>query len=428
MLIHMQRLRQKAFETLRKSERFFRTDMVYVARGGFWLGFGQVAAALISFGSSLVFANYISKDLYGNYRFILTAAGILAAFSLTGMGSVITQGVAKDAEGILKDAVKVTLRWGTIIALASIFISAYYFAHGNITLGIAALIIGVNLPISNAFTLYGNYLSGKKDFKRIALYSVISQALVTATMLITAITTRNVLLMVAVYFFTNTLVTYFSYKHIMSIFHLNNIKDHTLIPYSKHLSAMNLFGTIANQLDKVLIFHYLGAVNLAIYSFSQAIPDQIKGSFKNLFGIALPKYASLSETDMRESIKKKFVQLTLITIALITAYILSAPYIFEYLFPKYIEAVSYSQIYILGLLTIPGISLCAIYFQLKKATRTMYKLNIIGNVSTLLITIPLIYKYGLLGAVIANGLSWTIMLTANFYYFVRDRKKREIEI
>ena len=422
----MNPLRNHIYQLLRRSEGFFKTDMIYLAKGGFWLNFGQIMSAIIAFISSLFFANLISKDIYGNYKFIIAATSILGAFSLTGMSSAVTQGVAKGFEGILKSAVRSTLRFGSIIVFVAIGISTYYFINGNSVLGFAMLIAGASLPITQALTLYGNYLMGKKDFKRVTLYGVGAQFINTTGLITVAVATQNIVLMVLVYFALNTLTTIWAYRHTIKIFRINDTHDNTLIPYGKHLSVMGLFGTIANQIDKILVFHYLGALQLAVYAFAQAIPDQFKGVLKNIFGIALPKYAELSDENLRKSIIKKFVQLTTLTALAILAYIFTAQYIFTLLFPKYLEAVFYSEIYMLGMITIPGISLFAIYFQLKKATRKMYELNLIGNISTLIITFILIYKFGLEGAVIANGLSWLVMLVAHWTYFIKDKNQKPI--
>ena len=81
------------------------------------------------------------------------------------------------------------------------------------------------------------------------------------------------------------------------------------------------------------------------------------------------------------------------------------------------EAVIYSQIYILGLIAIPGISLFSTYFQIKKATKTMYKITTLSNITTILLTVVLVYNFGLKGAVIENGISWALMLGINYYFF-----------
>ena len=424
----MKEFREKAYLLLRKSEAFFKTDMVYLARGGSWLGIGQVASAGIAFISSLFFANIVSKDLYGSYKFIIASTSILATFSLSGMGSVVTQGVARGFEGILDKAVRTTLRFGTIIFISALGLSIYYFLNKNYVLGFSMLIAGISLPFNQAYSLAGSYLLGKKEFKKVTVTNTASQFLTTTAVIISAITTKNLLITVATYFVFNTLTTIWVYIYTKRKFNINDTQDHTLIPYGKHLSLMSTFGTIANQFDKLLVFHYLGAIQLAIYAFSQALPDQIRAVYKNIFTIAIPKYALYSQAEMRVSMMRKFKQLSLLTIGIILLYIVCAPFIFTHFFPKYMDSLFYSQIYILGLITIPGIGLFANYFQLKKATRIQYKLNIIGNTSTLIITFFLIYTYGLLGAVMANGLSWLVMLLTHWYYFINDKEVSEINL
>lgn len=414
--------RNWAYNLLRRSESLFKTDMVYVAKGGFWLGFGQVIGALTAFASSIFFANLVSKEIYGNYKFVIATVSIISALSLTGMGTVIVQAVARGAEGVFKDAVRTTLRWGIIMLTASVAAFVYYFVNDNQTLAFSMLIGGFAMLLINSYSLYGNYLVGKKNFKANTLYNVANQIVTTAAVIIVAVATKQVLPIVATYFISNTIFTLIFYKVTLSKHHINDVRDTSMMSYSKHISLMNLFGAVASQADRILLFHYLGAAQLAIFAFAQAIPEQFRGVFKNLFGLATPKYAGLTKDEMRHSIQKKIFQLTSIAALIAIVYIIAAPYIFGLLFPKYIEAVIYSQVYVLGLLTIPGLSLFAIYFQLTKATRTMYKLNIFSNSSTLLVTFGLIYFYGLMGAVIANGLSWLVMLLSHWYYFALERK------
>ncbi|MBX4195344.1 oligosaccharide flippase family protein [Candidatus Parcubacteria bacterium] len=413
--------RNWAYNLLRKSERLFKTDMIYVARSGFWLTLGQVVSVGLAFISSLFFANVVPKEVYGNYKFIIATTSILGALSLTGMGTVVVQAVARGAEGVFGDAVRTTLKWGVIMLGAAILSGGYYFAHDNSTLGFSFLIAGASMLLINSYSLYGNYLVGKKNFKDGTVYNTISQIVITTSVILMAVLTKNILAIVSAYFIMGAATTIFFYRRAVSKNHLNSVRDDSLIAYSKHISVMNFFGTFANQLDKVLIFHYLGAANLAIYVFAQAIPDQFKGAFKNLFGIAFPKYATIPESDLRSSIIKKVLQLTAISVILALIYIFSAPFIFNLLFPKYIDAIFFSQIYILGLITIPGITLFGIYFQVKKDVLMMYRLTAISHISTIIVTVFFVYKYGLLGAVIANGLSWLIMLLAYGYYFLEDK-------
>ena len=419
----MEKLRNTGIQGLKKLGGYLETDMIYVAKSGFWLTLGQIFSSILALLLSIFFANYVSKDIYGEYKFVLSVTSILGAISLTGMGTVVIQEIAKGKEGVLKSAVETSLRWGIFTFIFGLLASLYYFINGNNLLGISMLVAGISMPLINSFGLYGGYFSGKRNFRMSTVYWLISQLIIDVGLVVVSIFSNSSLYLISIYFLLGVITSIWSYFHILTKYKLNQENDSSMIGYGKHISLMNFFGTLSNQLDKILVFHYLGAIDLAIYSFSQAIPEQIKGSYKNLFAIALPKYAVLPDKDLRKSIIKKTGQLTIISTLIVILYIIISPFIFKLLFPKYIESVIYSQIYILGLIAIPGISLFGIYFQIKKATKTMYKLSITSNFVTMVLTFVLIYNFGLKGAVIENGLSWLIMLLINYYFFATHKEE-----
>ena len=419
----MEPVKHKARRALRWSEKYFKTDMVYVAKSGFWMTFGQVSAVGLVFVTAIVFANFLPKEVYGKYKFILSAVAILGGLSLTGLGSVVIQAVAQGKEGVLKDAIRTSVRWGIMPFSVALVLAGYYFFSGNNELGFAMIIGGICTPIVNAYGLYGGLFSGRKDFFRSTMYATVSQTINTVLLLIVSVFVYNALALVAVTFITSVLVTIGLYNHAMNRHKPNGVHDPSMIEYGKHISYMNFLGVVANQLDKVLVFHWLGAVELAVYSFAIAIPEQVIGSFKNLFGIALPKMSVLHPDQLRASVIDKFLRLTLITAGITALYYVAAPYIYLILFPKYLESVWYSQVYMLGLVTIPGISLFSTYFQVRRETAILYKLSVAGNVVTIIYSAFLIYSFGLAGAVIENGASWLTMLLINGYYFAKDGRK-----
>ena len=58
-------LKQTIFRMLRWSERFTKTDMVYLAKGSFWMMAKQVGVSIISFGLAIAFANLLPQETYG---------------------------------------------------------------------------------------------------------------------------------------------------------------------------------------------------------------------------------------------------------------------------------------------------------------------------------------------------------------------------
>jgi O-antigen/teichoic acid export membrane protein len=117
------------------------------------------------------------------------------------------------------------------------------------------------------------------------------------------------------------------------------------ISYGKHLSLMGVIGLVAGQIDKILIFHFLGAAELAIYSIAIAPPEQIKALLKNIKNLALPKFSEKSISEIKKTIYQKMAKLFLILIFIVGIYWFIAPYIFKMFFPQYLESLFYSQIF-----------------------------------------------------------------------------------
>src|ERR1041384_6093938 len=113
----MENWRVKATETLHKSENLLQTDITYLLKGGFWLSASQVIATLSGFLMSIAFANLISKEAFGIYKYALSVAGIIGALSLTGMGTAVTRSVAKGFES-LRQGFRTNLKWSLGITVA----------------------------------------------------------------------------------------------------------------------------------------------------------------------------------------------------------------------------------------------------------------------------------------------------------------------
>ncbi len=417
-------MKDSIYKVLRFSEKYLKTDMVYLAKGSFWLSIGQIVSVFSSLLLSLVLARALPQEVYGNYKFILSVAGIIGGLSLSGLGSSLTQAVAKGSYGTIFLAVKNQLIWGSIISIVSLGTGLYYFLNDNNLFAISFIIVSVTLPITNAVSMYGAFLSGKKDFKRGTIFWLVTQIVNVATVCIVAIFNPNIILLILGYFSSTLILNAIFYFYTIRVYKPSiDTADNSMIKYGHHLSVMGFIGTFANQVDKILLFHYIGSAPLAVYSFANALPEQVRSFFKNIFNIGLPKFAELNEKDLRYSITDKVTRLTFLSVLIVIAYYFLSPEIYALLFPKYIESIFYSRIYMLGLITFPGIYLLSLYFQIIKDTKTLYILNITGNIATIIFGMILIPKFGVLGAVIENGVSWLFMFILNLSFFIYRGKK-----
>ena len=112
---------------LRRSERVTGTDNVYVAKQGFWATFPFIVSTILSGGLVIAFANLLPKEIYGTYRYILSAGGIISFLTLSGMNTALTQAIAQGANGLLAWSIRVQLRFNSLYALACLIGAIYYW-------------------------------------------------------------------------------------------------------------------------------------------------------------------------------------------------------------------------------------------------------------------------------------------------------------
>ncbi len=394
-------MKNKVHSLLRWSEKYTKTDMVYLASNGFWLTLGQIVASLTAFCLSIVFANFLPKETYGTYKYVLSILGIFSIATLPGIWTAINQSVANGFHKSLLSGTKTRIYFGFIGSVVAMLLSGYYLYKENYLLGITFLIITFFVPFFDSLNSYDAYLYGVKDFRRSAIYFISAQTISTITLLIVLFLSDNLFLVLLAYLLPWTILRLvFFFKTTKSIPEGSKAEEGTKA-YGKHLSLMSILNIVAMNIDKILIFHYLGALELAIYSFAIAMPDQIKALFNNVSTVAFPKFVSKEKSEILKGLKGKFVMFGILIFAISLLYIIICPLVFSLLFPQYQGSVLFSQIYSLSLLGVL-VSIPTSIMQAKKETKNLYAFNIIQSLVQIVSLFFFIYFFGLWGAILAR--------------------------
>ncbi len=419
----LKEIKIKLYNLLRWSEQYLKTISVYLAKGGFWLTLGQIVSSASSFLLALAFANLLPKETYGIYKYILSIAGILAIPTLQGMGTAVTQAVARGYEGSLVPALKTKLRWGLLGGLASLILAGYYYYQGNAMLAISFLFSAAFLPIMDSFAIYDSLLQGRKLFDVSTKYYIISQIISIASLITAIFFTKNLFLILLAYFLPWTLMRFIFLKITLKKFQPNTNQDPQTITYGKHLSLMGVIGTIANYLDRILIWHFLGAIEVAIYSFAVAIPQQIKSLLKCINILSLPKFSQRNIEEIEKNIWKKISLYFILLSLIVIVYIILAPFIFKLLFPAYLESVKYSQIFAISLI-IPQMILYNVLIAYKKIEEA-YIFNTIGPISLIVFFFIGAMLWGLWGIILAKVIHrfFLGLILIPIYQKINDTKK-----
>ena len=383
-------------------ESYAKTDLRYLFRSGSWLTFGQIFITSIAFVLSIAFARYLPKEVYGNYRYLLSVFWTLTAFSLTGISTALTRAIARGEDAAFGVALRLSIFGSLPMTVISLGLALYYFLHANILLAEGTFLIALIGPFMQGAYLYGSFLEGKKLFKQNALAGIGLNFFPAIALLGTLLVSRSAMVLFSVYLVANVLTGF-----VISILMYRRYRENANKPapgfgwLGAHLSFMNVLSTVANQIDRLLVYHFLGAVDLAVYAFATAMPDQLKSIFNSVSTFAFPKFVTRPIGETRTTLPRKLVGLTLVAGLCIVIYILLAPYAFQLFFPGYTAAIGYSDLYALALIFIGG-TIPPTILQAHMAKRALYIFNTgdsLFQIGSLVLLIPL---YGLLGAVIAR--------------------------
>ncbi len=415
----LNKIRIKIYQLLRKSEKYTKTDMIYLAKGSFWLTLGQVISSFSSFLLAIAFANLLPKETYGTYKYILSLIGILAIPTLGGLNTSLIRSVAKGYEGTLIPALKVKIKWGFWGSAGSLILAFYYYLNGNNDLIFPFLLIAIFLPFLEAPTLYTAYLQGKKMFDIYSRYSILIKISVAIFLTAILFLTNNLIFIIFSYLFSWTFFRFIIFKKILIKFPPNKNYDQEAIPYGKKLTLISVIGIISNNIDKILTFHFLGPAELAIYAFAIALPENIKAVLRNIGALALPKF---SENQNRKTLKKKIKSYffkSMIPIGLIIfLYIILAPLFFKIFFPEYPESIKYSQIFSLSLIAFPTLLFTA-FFNSQAKSREIFKIDLVYSAVKIILLFILLPVWGIYGVISATIFS---RLTNLFYSYLLFKK------
>jgi len=409
----LESLKTKTYNLLRWSEKYTRTDMVYLAKGGGWMLVVRTLSIATAFILSVVLANFFSKVEYGTYKYLLSVISLLSLFTLSGMGTAVTRAVARGYEGSVKLAIKAERRFGLIGSACSLFFALVYLLNNEITMALYFFVIAFFIPFFNVYNLYSSIFQGKKLFDVSAKYDLLSILISFVLLCAGVYFFRDVLVVLVIYLASASILQYILFKCAVKVNRLNTVEDKNVVPYGKHLSLMGVL-TLATVADHIIIFHLFGPATSAVYALSLAPAEQLKGLLKIVGQISLPKFASSNGTDLKRQIWYKILVFTLFIAVLILAYLILAPFFYKVVFPNYLESINLSRVLSLSLLASSALIPMA-FFQAKGATRELYKINFSGLIIQLILFIVLIINFGMWGAIYARVITRYLEMLYTFW-------------
>lgn len=418
-------LKKHAYQLLRWSERHTKTDMIYLTKGGFWLSLSKILSITASFLSSIAFANLLPEETYGTFRYVLSIVSLLVIPTLPGIDSALARAISRGHQVSVGQILHVRMRWGILGAIGSIALGGYYFFMGNEILSTAFFFTAIFIPIMDPLHIYTAVLNGLKKFNTLAQDEIATRMVTTLLLIGVVYYTQNIFIVIAVYFISTTISRYILFrltlKNTTETVHPDSTDTQEVSSYGKHLTAMNILSQVSVQLDKILLFHYVGGAALAAYYLAFMPLKQLQTMFSAVTTLAFPKFATNSMEKIRTTLPHKIILLYALIIPIVIAYIIAAPYIFFLIYPQYTAAVFISQLLMLQLLFFP-LTLISTAFTSQGHKKKLYVSTSAYAAIRIVLLLILVPLFGIYGAVITILLTSTLSNSLLLFLFFRNTR------
>ena len=386
----------------------YQIDLAYVIKNELWVYLRLGTSLITGLAVSVVFARLASKEVFGQFNFILAILAIVSIASMPGLNTAILRSTARGNEGNYKQAVNKRFLWSFLGIPALLAVGAYYYYYNAQIIGICLMISSIFFPLVFAPNTWDSFLAGKKRFDLTARYGMVQSSISAAAIIgILFLNANHLVLIFAIHLIITSLLACLLYWRSLKYIE-NKVKDDEFIRYGYFLTTTNITGILAQHVDKILIGILLGAPQLAIYTIAIIIPTKIKDMAKMFWS---PFHPKISEQDtkiveVRGKIKKLVLPLALAVLGGSLLYWLFIDDIMLLFFSnKYIESIKFAKILLLMILASIPTSFLGTFAIAKKATRSIILGYHISPFLKLLIMFGFIYQWGVWGAVWGLNLS-----------------------
>lgn len=376
----------------------------YIFKNSFWV-LSENSLSLL-FGLLIVYAtaNFLDPNVVGQYKYLVSLAAIVSSFTISGISYAVTREVALGYNSFFHFATNKSLKWSILPISITLVIAGYYFLNANTTYATSFFLATFFTIMIGNFSLYRSYLSGKEDFKQMAIYGNVVLILGTLFSIATFYFTSKLTFLVLGTLGAQFAILLVIYLKVKSSIEKKDINIDLINKFNNYVysqSFINIIAVGATHMDKVVLFQFLGPVDLAVYTFVTVFTDKVKGLLKSFAGIFFPKFVKRDILTIKDKMFKESLVVGLFLVFCFFVTMLITPYVYYWFLPKYTD-----HIYLATIYTVSIFSILALVpynaMQAKNLKKGLYFYEIINSFIQIIFVIIGVIYYGLLGAIVAK--------------------------
>jgi O-antigen/teichoic acid export membrane protein len=374
----------------------------------FWSNLNQGVTTVSALVLSIVFTRLGSKELYGQYLFVLAMFGLFSIISIPGVRTVIFRTTAQGYDGVYRKATKFSFLLSLLGIPLLVAAGVFFYLFKTKILGITLIVFALFFPFVESLQNWMLYLKGGSEFRKLTFYNLVKILISLIAVTLSIVFTRNIIVILLAYFLVSS--GFNILYHFQSVKSLRNDKlDKGWKKQSYALTIMGLSSIIFGRVDIVLIGALLPLGQVAVYGLVMKFADAFFQIIRGTIEAVLPNLFQSKKITIRY-----FYGYFLLSflVPLILYPIVKYPILLMY--PKeFSQVIFLSQVY-LAIIPFYFFNSIASCFMVKYQLNAEINISRIASMTILIalyaILIPL---YGVWGGVVSSMLYFIIQLLLN---------------
>ncbi len=347
----------------------------------------------------------LSTEQFGRYQFVLTCVALAAVCALPGLNNSLMQSVARGSPGAYRPAVRLAFR-ASFLGTAVLAALAWWHARTpGSELAPGFLVAATLFPFAYGLEQWKALRAGLEDFAAVFRIEAVT-ALVLAAAMIAAVTTwpGSIIVPLAVLFGVaagaNTYQTVRTHGRIPR----DTAYQGGVLGHGVRMTIYSSLNTLANQVDKILVYAFLSPASLAIFVAAERIPEMTKNAVQDLAAVLAPRFAKRSQYDDRLDRSLRALGIA-IGLTIFAAAFLVLPWLVSLVFgDAYRDSIPYAQALMCTVAVGNVATLRFRYVTSKLDESGPRTVNIAMSAARIAASAVLVPWLGLLGAVISTAI------------------------
>lgn len=264
-------------------------DLAYLIKNGSWVSLRFFILAVGGWLVSIFFTRFSSKELLGQYQFIISLISMITVFSLPGLNAAALESIAKGKFAGVIRAVKLSFLFSLVgipILLGYGFFNI--FIKDNLLLGSSLIFAGIISPLYYSLNTWSVYYEGQSLFKKSSLRIIILNIVLNFLLIIGIISKLNVLDLIIIFLTVNT--AFFGYYFWEVFKKIKNLYDDYIdVKFGISVSIQKFVYSFSSNLPPLAISFIFGVEWVAIFYIAYYVISSITAFLGNIITLYLPK-------------------------------------------------------------------------------------------------------------------------------------------